>query len=89
MKKTKSVSVIKIPTLSSSSKKSIQLDTNILNWPRMPVYRSSKNLTALKSLKLYSTELDSDAAASNDNTKPMLKPATILKNRVSSLHQAI
>ena len=65
MKKTKSVSLLKIPALGSSSKKSLQLDTNPLNWPRMTSNQSSKNLAAFRSLKLHSTDIETDTTTSH------------------------
>ena len=44
MKKTKSASLLKIPSLAASSKKSVQFDTQTINH-RLTLARSSANLT--------------------------------------------
>lgn len=52
MKKTKSASLIKISSLACSTKKSMQLETNHINWPRLGCTRSIANLATMRPTKL-------------------------------------
>lgn len=90
MKKAQSMSSLKFPLLEASCKKSLQLDSQP-SGPRLTVTRSSKNLATTRPLKIsynYNDLLDTDAT-SNDNTSCLVKPAAILRNKVSTLHSAI
>ncbi len=92
MKKAKSASLIKIPSLAASEKKSVQLNTNAPLWPRMTATNSIKNLVITKPLKRFYNELWTDATSNQDTghiNMTYTRPAAILSNKLNSLHAAI